>query len=86
MEDFLRFLITPLLSHPDKLQITGSNAALTLKVDDTDVGRVIGKNGHVINAIRTLLHTYSSVRQLPFTNLTLDIYTSLVVLDNFVTD
>jgi predicted RNA-binding protein YlqC (UPF0109 family) len=72
MEDFIRYIVTPLLSQPDSLEISSQTGAITLKVGDSDVGRVIGKQGNVINSIRTLLKTYCAVHQLPPTNLVLN--------------
>lgn len=72
MEDFLRFLITPLVSIPEEIVITQSGSILTLKVADADVGRIIGKKGNVISAIRTLIRTYCTVNHLQFPNLQLD--------------
>jgi predicted RNA-binding protein YlqC (UPF0109 family) len=71
MQDFLKFIITPLLSETDQLKIEVTPGAVSLKVADTDVGRIIGKQGNVINAIRTLLKTYCAIHQLPPVNLTL---------------
>jgi predicted RNA-binding protein YlqC (UPF0109 family) len=71
MEEFLKFIITPLLSEPKKLQITATTTSVTIKVGDNDVGRVIGKQGNVINAIRTLSRTYCAIHQLPPTNILL---------------
>jgi uncharacterized protein len=71
MEDFLRYLISPLLSHPENLQIIAQGSTIVLKVDDADVGRIIGKQGNVINALRTLLKTYCSAHKLVFVNLLL---------------
>jgi len=71
MQDFLKFLITPLLSEPDNINITVESGNVSIKVADADVGRIIGKQGNVINAIRTLLKTYCAVHQLPPVNLTL---------------
>jgi uncharacterized protein len=71
MQDFLKFIITPLLSESDSLKIEVDSGNITIKVADADVGRVIGKQGNVINAIRTLLKTYCVVHQLPPVNLTL---------------
>lgn len=72
MEDFLKFLIIPLLSEPQGLQLSSSPESITIKVADADVGRIIGKHGNVINAIRTLLRTYCIAHQQTFPNLTLD--------------
>lgn len=71
MQDFLKYLVSPLLSEPDGLQVNVLPGNVSLKVADTDVGRIIGKQGNVINALRTLLKTYCVVHQLPPVNLTL---------------
>jgi hypothetical protein len=71
MEDFLKFLITPLLGSPEQLEISQSGNILSLKVADEDVGRIIGKKGNVINALRTLIRTYGTVNHLPIQNLQL---------------
>lgn len=71
MEEFLKYLITPLLSAPEHLQLNSQGSTVILKVDDADVGRIIGKQGNVINALRTLLKTYCSAHRLQFVNLIL---------------
>ena len=72
MEDFLRFLISPLLSFPDELVISTQLSTITIKVADGDVGRLIGKHGSVINALRTLTKTYCSSHTHPQVTLVLD--------------
>ncbi len=71
MEDFLKFLLTPLLSEPKKLKFSVSPGQISLEVAPADVGRIIGKQGSVINSIRTLSKTYCATRQLPPVNVTL---------------
>jgi predicted RNA-binding protein YlqC (UPF0109 family) len=72
MEDFLKYLLTPLLSEPKKLHITAQGNSIVVKVADADVGRIIGKHGSVIHSLRTLLKTYCATRQLAFVSLILD--------------
>ena len=57
MQDFLKFLISPLLTKPEELSISDSKSAVYLTVSDIDTGRIIGKHGTIISAIRTLLRT-----------------------------
>lgn len=71
MDDFLRFLILPLLSAPDKLRLTSSPSQIVIDVATADVGRLIGKHGSVINAIRILTQTYCTLHHLPLPHLTL---------------
>ena len=58
MTDLLEFIITPLLSDKEALQIKESRddfgtATYTITVDPVDYGMVIGKRGKIIRAIRT---------------------------------
>ena len=71
MEEYLRFLISPLLSHPDLLHVTINGPIVVLSVAEDDMGRVIGKHGATINSLRTLLRTYCALHQLPPSTLTL---------------
>ena len=71
MEKFLEFLITPLLSEPKSLKLKTESSQITIQIADADTGRVIGKQGSVINAIRTLAKTYCALHQLPPVNINL---------------
>lgn len=61
IQEFLEFVIGALIENPDKAAITRryDEARGTLYFDATmvesDVGRIIGKNGFVISSIRSLL-------------------------------
>jgi uncharacterized protein len=72
MEQFIKYLITPLLTDPDSLEISSGPSLITIKVAEADTGRIIGKQGNVISAIRTLLKTYCAIHQLPPVNLILN--------------
>ena len=64
MENFevlIQNLIQPLLSFPNDLEVTfvGDRDDLKVfeaKINEADLGRVIGKNGHIAQAIRTILY------------------------------
>lgn len=71
MEEFVAFLVKPLLSQPDGLRITVSPHAVSIQVDPADMGRVIGKRGVIITALRNLIHAYCSLHQSPPVTLTL---------------
>lgn len=71
MEDYLSYLLTPLLTHPDDLSISSNAGAIFLKVHPEDTGRVIGKHGQIINSLRTLLKTYCALHHLPTVTLSL---------------
>lgn len=61
MKALLEFLITSLASNPKKVKIkqttTEEGELFQISVAQEDMGRVIGKNGQIIKALRTLLRT-----------------------------
>lgn len=71
MSDFLTFLVTPLLTKPDELQIRESQSGISMSVSAEDMGRVIGKNGVIIMAIRNLIRVYCATHNLPLLNFNL---------------
>ncbi|OGV96402.1 hypothetical protein A2W24_04710 [Microgenomates group bacterium RBG_16_45_19] len=66
MKDFLTLILTNITTHPEAVVIdTGEEdgyEVYTLTVDPEDMGRVIGKDGKVIKAIRSLAHVVA-IRQ-----------------------
>ncbi|MDO8487785.1 MAG: KH domain-containing protein [bacterium] len=71
MQEFLQFLITPLLAEPDQLNVKSSAYNVSISIATADMGKVIGKGGTIISAIRNLVRTYCVTHQLPFTTVTL---------------
>lgn len=65
MDQFLTYTITPLLDEPEKLKISVNDNAVTVEVAEVDTGKVIGKHGSVIHALRVLLKTYCLSHDLP---------------------
>lgn len=59
MREFLEFVIRELVDFPDEAIITeipsGKLIMFRLRLRQSDVGRVIGRNGQTIQAIRALL-------------------------------
>lgn len=59
MKDLIRSIVTNLVDHEDHVrinQIDGTESSIIeVKVQDSDVGKIIGKNGNTANSIRTLL-------------------------------
>lgn len=59
MEDLLEYLARALVDNPDDVQvevIEGERSAiLQLKVHPDDIGKVIGKQGRIVQAMRTLV-------------------------------
>ncbi|MFX3618439.1 MAG: KH domain-containing protein [Sporolactobacillus sp.] len=59
MEELIRTIITPLIDDPDSAHIireeSPNQVTYILSVSKEDMGKVIGKNGAVATAIRTIL-------------------------------
>jgi predicted RNA-binding protein YlqC (UPF0109 family) len=59
VKEFLDYVARQLVDHPDAVQIEveerGDEVELILSVDERDMGRVIGRDGRIANAIRSLL-------------------------------
>ena len=59
MKELVEFIVKSLVDHPDQVRVYEvkghAETLLELSVADGDVGRVIGKGGRVINAIRAIL-------------------------------
>lgn len=59
MKQFLEFVIRYLVEFPDEVVITespnGNTTVFRLVMRQSDVGRIIGRNGQTIQAIRGLL-------------------------------
>ena len=60
MKEFIEYIAKQLVDHPDKVIVEektpdNNTIELLLKVDKTDIGKVIGKHGYNANAMRTLL-------------------------------
>jgi hypothetical protein len=66
MQGFLEFVVKGLVEHPDQVSIApverNGVTIYELRLHPTDVGRVIGRQGVTINAIRSLL-TAGSARK-----------------------
>ena len=59
MQEFLEYVVKGLVQKPEAVSITPvERAGMTvyeLRLDSSDVGKIIGKQGVTINAIRSLL-------------------------------
>jgi predicted RNA-binding protein YlqC (UPF0109 family) len=58
-KDLVEFIVKSLVDHPDQVNVNvvegEKSTILELKVADEDVGKVIGKQGRIAKAIRTIL-------------------------------
>lgn len=59
VKQFLEFIIRQLVEFPDEMMLSeipsGNTTIFRLQLRQTDVGRIIGRNGQTIQAIRALL-------------------------------
>ncbi len=57
--DLIEYIVRAMVDNPDQVQISGigghQSTVFELRVAKSDMGKVIGKKGHNINAIRTIL-------------------------------
>ncbi|MBC8597184.1 KH domain-containing protein [Qingrenia yutianensis] len=64
MEELLAFLAKSLVDHPEDVSVTkvdGENSVVyELRVNDDDMGKVIGKQGRIAKSIRTIIKAASS--------------------------
>jgi predicted RNA-binding protein YlqC (UPF0109 family) len=63
LEELLLFLARSLVDEPEKVEVVGretdSRVELTLRVAPDDVGKVIGRGGRIVRAIRTVMKAAS---------------------------
>ncbi|HIF11525.1 MAG: KH domain-containing protein [Chloroflexi bacterium] len=59
MKEMVEYIARALVRNPDAVEVTeevrGNRVFITLIVDDEDKGKVIGRDGRVAQAIRSLL-------------------------------
>jgi predicted RNA-binding protein YlqC (UPF0109 family) len=59
MKELVELVAKAIVDHPDQVDVTqedlGDQVVLRLRVAEEDMGRIIGKQGRIANALRTLL-------------------------------
>lgn len=64
MKELLEYIARSLVDNPDAVEVEveegDGEIELTLVVDEHDMGRVIGRDGRIANAIRSLLRVVGS--------------------------
>jgi len=60
MKALIKTIVTPLVDYPDDIVVTekeeDTKIVYHLTVNEDDVGKIIGKNGRVAKAIRTVVY------------------------------
>jgi hypothetical protein len=72
MEELVKYIIGQLVNNPDDVEISSSEdkkgfVTILVKVNKNDMGRVIGKNGKIAQAIRAIVKTASNKTQTRYT-------------------
>ena len=64
MKDLIIFIAKALVDRPDEVMVSEINGAqssvIELKVSKEDIGKIIGKHGRTVMAIRTILSAAST--------------------------
>ena len=55
MTELVEFLVKKLAEHKDEVEITQDGDVITVALVKSDMGKVIGKQGKIIKAIRTII-------------------------------
>jgi uncharacterized protein len=64
VKELVEYLVKSLAEHPDSVELTEEEfedtISMELKISPDDLGRIIGKGGNTINAIRTVVQAAAS--------------------------
>ena len=60
MKELVEVIATSLVDHPEEVVVTDKSIVLELKVAPDDMGKVIGKQGRIAKAIRTVVKSAAS--------------------------
>jgi len=64
LKDLIQFVSKSLVDMPDQVQVNEvqgeQTTVIELKVDKTDLGKIIGKQGRTARALRTILNAAST--------------------------
>ena len=64
MEEMLKTIVKYLVDNPDSIEVSrrdeGKSTTLELRVAPEDMGKVIGRQGKMARAIRTLMKAYAT--------------------------
>lgn len=66
MKDLLTYIAQNLVEHPQAVDVqeteTDGNVVLELRVDPSDMGKVIGRQGRIAKEIRTLMRSVAQLQ------------------------
>lgn len=68
MVELVKFIVTGLVDKKDEVVVTmGEDNTVNIKVDKSDMGKVIGKDGRIAKAIRTIVKAAGSRKGVKYT-------------------
>lgn len=68
MVELVKFIVTGLVDKKDEVVVTmGEDNSVNIKVDKSDMGKVIGKDGRIAKAIRTIVKAAGSREGVKYT-------------------
>jgi len=68
MVELVEFIVTGLVDKKDEVVVTmGEDNTVNIKVDKSDMGKVIGKDGRIAKAIRTIVKAAGSKEGVKYT-------------------
>ena len=78
MKELVEVIAKALVDNPDEVVVTekeeGKHVTIELRVASSDMGKVIGKNGKIINSIRTIVQASSSLEDNKKVKINVDSY------------
>lgn len=61
MEELVRYLVSQMVANKDAVRVTESeDGVISVSVDKADMGKVIGRQGKIAKAIRTIVKAASA--------------------------
>ena len=68
MVELVKYMVDGLVDNKDAVEITMEGEdVINVKVDKSDLGKVIGKDGRIAKAIRTIVKAIGNKRQIKYT-------------------
>ena len=73
MTELVTFMVKSLVDKKDAVEVTlADDGVINVKVDKDDIGKVIGKDGRIAKAIRTIVKAAANKQQAKYTVVTLE--------------
>ena len=68
MTELVTFMVKSLVDKKDAVEVTlADDGVINVKVDKDDIGKVIGKDGRIARAIRTIVKAAANEQQAKYT-------------------